>query len=62
MVLRLYYLCGILNDIITQDFFRNPCFLNMIMTYVLTLVTYYNTIIDTHAHFLFSILWGGGGG
>ena len=45
-------------NFITHDFAKGPRILNMVMTFVLTLWSHYNTIIEPHVHFIFSLLEG----
>ena len=40
----------------TIEFAKGPRILNMVMTFVLTPWSHYNTIIEPHAHFLLSLL------
>ena len=40
----------------TRDFAQNPRILNMIMKFICTLQSHYNTIIKTRACFLYSLL------
>ena len=42
----------------TTNFTKGPRILNMVMTFVLTPRSHYNTIIEPRAHFLFSLLEG----
>ena len=42
----------------THDFAKGPRILNMVMTFALTPRSYYNTITEPYAHFLFSLLEG----
>ena len=42
----------------THDFAKGPRILKMVMTFVLIARSHYNTIIEPHAHFLFSLLEG----
>ena len=42
----------------TTEFTKGPRFLNMVMTFVLTSRSHYNTIIEPRAHFLLSLLEG----
>ena len=37
-------------------FARGPRFLNMVMTFTLTLLSHYNSITESHARFLFSLM------
>ena len=39
-----------------SSFVKGPRFLNMVMTFVLTPLSYYNFIIEPHAQFLLSLL------
>ena len=43
-------------SMVTSDFAQNPRILNMIMTFIHTLQSHYNTIIATRARFLYSLL------
>ena len=43
-------------SMVTCDFAQNPRILNMIMTFICTLQSHYNTIIETRARFLYSLL------
>ena len=43
-------------SMVTRDFAQNPRTLNMIMTFIRTLQSHYNTIIETRARFLYSLL------
>ena len=45
-------------NFITHDFAKVPMILNMVMTFVLTPWSHYNTVIESCAHFLFSLLEG----
>ena len=47
---------GDLLNFITHDFVNGPRILNMVMTFVLTPWSHYNTITESRAHFLFSLL------
>ena len=40
----------------TTEFAKGPKILNMVMTFVLTLPSHYNTITESHARFLLSLL------
>ena len=51
-------LWGDLLNFTTHDFAKGPRILNMVMTYVLTPRSHYNTITEPSAHFLFSLLQG----
>ena len=42
----------------THDFAKGPRILNMVMTFVLTLWSHYNTIIEPNVRFIFSFLEG----
>ena len=42
----------------TTEFTRGPRFLNIVMTFVLTSQSHYNTITKPHAHFLLYLLEG----
>ena len=42
----------------TTEFSKGPWFLNMVMTFVLTPRSHYNTITKPHAHFLLSLMKG----
>ena len=42
----------------TTEFTKGPRFLNMVMTFVLTLWSHYNTITEPRAHFLHSFMKG----
>ena len=39
-------------NFITHDFAKGPRILNMVVTFVLTIRFHYNTITESHAHFL----------
>ena len=49
---------GGLQNVTTHDFAKGPRILNMMMTFVLTPRSHYNTITEPHAHFLISLLEG----
>ena len=47
---------GGLQNFTTHDFAKGPKILNIVMTFDLTPWSYYNTITEPRAHFLFSLL------
>ena len=49
---------GGLQSFTAHDFAKGPKILNMVMVFVLTPWFHYNTIIEPHAHFVFSLLEG----
>ena len=49
---------GVLLNFTTTNFAKGPRILNMVMTFVLTPRSHYNTIIEPRARFLFSLLEG----
>ena len=49
---------GDLLNFITDDFAKGPRILTMVMTFVLTPWSHYNTITEPRAHFFFSLLEG----
>lgn len=49
---------GDLLNFTTYDFAKGPRILNIVMTFVLTSQSHYNTITESGAHFLFSLLEG----
>ena len=49
---------GDLLNFTTHDFAKGRRILNMVMTFVLTPLSHYNTIIEPRAHFIFSLLEG----